>query len=69
MNVIDGLRRVQKFFPDVTFQMAGNERLEETHRALDQVAQGPEPEDLRELIRYMDVAGLGIRGNLVVLMG
>lgn len=48
--------------------MAGNDRLEETHRALDQIAQGPEPESVRDLIHAMDAARLGIRDNLVILM-
>ena len=68
MNVIDGLRRIQRFWPDVTFRMLDAERLDVMHRRLDLVADGPEPKDLAELIRRMDRAGLGIRGNLVVLM-
>lgn len=67
MNVIDGLRRIQRFWPDVTFKMFG-ERLDVMHRRLQAVSEGPEPKDLAELIRRMDQAGLGIRGNLVVLM-
>lgn len=68
MNVIEGLRRIQKFFPGASFRMAGNDRLEAIHRGLHQVAQGPEPGDLRELIRRMDDAGLGIQegGKVVV---
>lgn len=69
MNVIEGLRRIQKYWPNVTFKMAGEERLDVMHRRLDQIATSPEPKDLRELIKLMDEAGLGIRGNLVVLMG
>lgn len=69
MDVIEGLRRIQKHWPNVTFKMAGAERLDVMHRRLDQVASGPEPKDLKELIKRMDEAGLGIRGNLVVLSG
>jgi len=64
MNVVEGLKRVQKFFPGAMFQMNGNDHLEATHLALHQVADGPEPVNLRELIR----ASLGIRGNIIVLM-
>lgn len=68
MNVIDGLRRIQKYWPNVTFKMLGQERLDVMHRRLQAVSEGPEPRDLAELIRKMDAAGLGIQGNLVVLM-
>jgi hypothetical protein len=47
--------------------MLGAERLDVMHLRLDQIAQGPEPETLQELIQRMDRAGLGVRGNLVVL--
>jgi len=68
MNVIDGLCRIQKYWPSVTFKMLGQDRLDVMHRRLDLISMGPEPRDLQELIRRMDAAGLGIRGNLVVLM-
>jgi hypothetical protein len=67
MNVIEGLRRIQLFWPGATFQMLGAERLDVMHRRLDQIAKGPAPETLQELIRRMDNAGLGVRGNLIVL--
>jgi hypothetical protein len=67
MNVIDGLRRIQKHWPDATFKMSG-ERLDVMHRRLQAVSEGPEPKDLAELIRRMDQAGLGVQGNLVVFM-
>ncbi len=69
MNVIEGLRRIQKYWPGVTFKMAGEERLDVMHRRLTSLAEGPEPKNLGELIRRMDEAGLGIRGNFVVLFG
>lgn len=67
MNVIEGLRRIQRFWPAVTFKMAGADRLDVMHRRLDAMAQGKAPETIQELARRMDEAGLGIRGNLVVL--
>jgi hypothetical protein len=42
MNVVEGVRRIQKFFPGAMFQMNGNDHLEATHRALHQVANGPD---------------------------
>lgn len=68
MSVIDGLCRIQKHWPSVTFKMLGQDRLDVMHKRLHAVSEGPEPKDLQELIRKMDAAGLGVRGNLVVLM-
>lgn len=69
MKVVEGLRRIHSFWPGATFKMlgVGAELLDLMHRRLDQIAQGPEPETLQELIRRMDEAGLGVRGNLIVL--
>lgn len=67
MNVIDGLRRIQKHWSNVTFKMLGQDRLDVMRKRLHAVSEGPEPKDLRELVQRMDAAGLGIRGDLVVL--
>lgn len=69
MNVDEGLGRIRKFWPGVKFQMAGAEDLDTMHKRLHEVSQRPEPGDLKELIAVMDAAGLGIRGDLVVLIG
>lgn len=67
MSVIEGLRRIQVYWPQAMFKMLGQERLDVLHRRLNELARGPAPADLRELIRRMDEAGLGIRGNTVIL--
>ena len=69
MEVVEGLRRIQLFWPEAMFRMAGAERLDVMHRRLHELARGPAPEDLKTLIRRMDEVGLGIQGNTVVLSG
>lgn len=67
MTVVEGLRRIQKHWPEARFQMAHAERLEVMHQRLRELATGPEPETMRDLIRRMDEVGLGVRGKTVIL--
>jgi hypothetical protein len=68
-DVGEGLRRIRVFWPEAMFKMLDESRLAEMHVKLRQLADGPAPEDLRELIRRMDTVGLGLQGSQVVHSG